>query len=364
VQSQVGQALDRQAAAVRAGDQQAFLAPAATADTGLRATLSRRFAALRALQVAKWEEAVAGTPTPAPGGSWTVPVRLRYCFATPDCLPIPATVQTTWIESGGALTMTAFGTVATADLGPRPWEVSDLRVAAGKRVVLATTQRYAAKLPSMLAAAERAATAADRYARWGAKPARYFVFLAGPTEWGNWYGIPEAGWAAGYAVPITDRYSEIVLNGGRVESNEVGDVLRHEFTHVVTLVGVHRTYPGAWWMMEGLAEYVRAGPVAVGEYSGLAEGRRYVRSGRWDGDVTVDEPGADASTADANGRYAVAYLAVRRLAERFGENRMLDFFAAVVRDGATVEQASVSVLGAQWPDVAADATRSVRRAVA
>jgi Peptidase of plants and bacteria len=226
-------------------------------------------------------------------------------------------------------------------------------------VIVATTAQYAARLPALLAAAERAATVTDRFAKWGKPPGRYVVYLAGRSEWGKWYGVPQQPWVAAFAMPLTDVATEVVLNVDNVDSRDVTDVLRHELTHVVTLAGVDRTYAHSWWLVEGVAEYVRVTGGAR-PFDGLGDVRRYVHSGLWSGDVALDSPPAGATAGDVNGRYGVAYLAVKRLADRFGEAKMLAFFGAVVRDGMALDKAALSVLGVAWAEVRADCAAAVR----
>lgn len=48
------------------------------------------------------------------------------------------------------------------------------------------------------------------------------------------------------------------------------------------------------------------------------------------------------------GSYGVGYLAVRHLVDRFGEQRFLEFFRAVVHDRRTPEKASVQAFGELW----------------
>jgi len=45
---------------------------------------------------------------------------------------------------------------------------------------------------------------------------------------------------------------------------------------------------------------------------------------------------------------------------RFGEDRLLAFFAAAARDGRPLEQASLEIFGAPWAQVAADCADYVR----
>jgi hypothetical protein len=352
-------ALRFQQSALLAGDATGFAAAVDPADTALRADLTRRFTALRAMRVAVWRESADGSPQRTGTGAWNQPVRLTYCFGTPDCAPLTITVPTTWATAGAAVRLTAFGVSGPTDLGPRPWEVTDLRTAVGPRVIVATTARYAARLPTVLAAAERAAAVTDRYARWTRPPGRYVVYLAGADEWSKWYGVTQQPWVAAFAMPLTDSSTEVVLNANHVDRNDVSDVLRHELTHVVTLDGVPNSYAHTWWLVEGIAEYVRI-TGAPHSFDALGEVRRYIHSGQWSGDVALDEPPADASANDVNGRYGVAFLAVKRLADRFGEDKMLAFFAAAARDGKSLNDASGAVFATPWDQVDADCAQVVR----
>jgi hypothetical protein len=184
------------------------------------------------------------------------------------------------------------------------------------------------------------------------------VYLAGPGEWGTWYGVPQQPWVAAFAMPLTDVATEVVLNVDHVDARDVTDVLRHEFTHVVTLAGVDRTYAQSWWLVEGIAEYVRVTGGAR-PFDGLGDVRKFIHSGHWLGDVALDGPPDSATASDVNGRYGVAYLAVKRLAEHYGEARMLAFFGAVVRDGMPLDKAARTVFGAGWGTVSADCLAAI-----
>jgi hypothetical protein len=162
-------------------------------------------------------------------------------------------------------------------------------------------------------------------------------------------------------MPINDRDTEIVLNGQRVTGDEVLDTLRHEFTHVVTLAAVQRDYAAQWWLVEGIAEYVRMVDRPLKDYELLTAARRYVRQGHPTDVAHVGEPPAGASTEEASGRYGVAFLTVRRLSERFGEDRMLEFFDAVVRKGIPPEQAAQQVFGTDWKKLSDDCTAYAKK---
>ncbi len=348
---QLQAALDAQAAALLRGDEPGFLAVADAGEPALTSQLRRRFAVLRALRVAGWRETLAGAPEPVaapaadPARQWRIGVELRYCFVVPGCAPVAVQVETRWADRDGQLRLVALGGSPASGLGPRPWEVSDLRVAVGPRVIVAATPRYAARLAAALASAERAAAVADRYARWGPPPGRYLVYLAGPDEWGRWYGVPQPSWVAGYAMAVSDDDTEIILNAEKVTRNEVTDTLRHELAHVVTLAGVRRSYTARWWLVEGIAEYVRMVGRPLSAYRGLSQAQRYLYSGQWSDLAALDQPPVSASVGDAAGRYGVAFLAVRCLAQRYGEDRMLRFFDAVVRQGGDQDRASLEQFG-------------------
>lgn len=347
-------ALAGQSAAMASGNATAFLAPV---EPGLKAAMRRRFEALRAIKATGYATRRAAPPV-LTGDRWHAGVEIRFCAGAAGCPPAPALVETSWLVTGAGARLVEWG--QSTAIGPRPWEVSELRAAVGTRVVVAASPRYASRLPATLAAAERAAAKADRYARWRPAPVRYVVYLASSDEWASWYGGKQPVWAAGYTLPITPEYSEIVLNATRVDAGEVAATLTHEFTHVTTLAGVQRNYTDSWLLVEGLAEYATHADRAPSSYPWLSGTRRFVGSGQWSGTAALAAPAPSASVNDATGLYGVAYLAVRRLAERFGPDPMLAFFAAVARDGRTPAQAAPDTLGAPWQEAAADCDAYIR----
>ncbi|WP_432995003.1 basic secretory protein-like protein [Dactylosporangium sp. CA-233914] len=356
VDGRIRQALQDQAAALLGGDEDGFLRAVDPSATGLRENLARRFGSLRQLQVKVWQPAVQGRAAQA-GGTATATVLVKYCFVVDTCEPLTLEATTKWSVAGKSVTLLEFGTAKY--LGPRPFEVSELRTVVGDRVVMSTTAKYASRLPSMLPAAERAAALTDTFARWGGPPARYVVYLAGPDEWSSWYGLRQEAWVAGFALPLTASVTEIVLNAARVDTKQTLDVLRHEFTHVVTLAGVEKAYEHTWWLVEGIAEYVRVKGSGK-PFDGVGDVRTYVRSGHWKGEIALDDPPADSSTADVSGRYGVAYLSLQRIADRYGEDKLLEFFDYAARQGLALSDAAPKAFGVTWDDVEADCARAVR----
>jgi hypothetical protein len=343
-----------QSDALLAGDLTGFLAPVEPANAALRADLTRRFGSLRTMQVSVWDVRAHGLANPASDGSWTMTVAVRYCFVVRNCTSVQLKAETRWSITGDTIWLTAFG--ADADYGPSPWEASDLRAAVGSRVVVATTARYASRLPDTLSVAERAAQRADPYAKWVGPPTRYVVYLAGPDEWTKWFGVEVSKWAIGYTTFLSRDVANVVVNVSRVPAGRMLETLQHEFGHVVTLAGGRGD--GGWWLVEGVAEYVRM--IGNSSFGRIPDVRRFVRSGRWSGTVALPDPPASASSADVSAYYGIAYLAVRRLVDRFGEEKMLSFFEQVVREDRSVTDAARSTLGVGWDDVNADCVKYVR----
>jgi hypothetical protein len=357
VDGKIKLALEDQGAALLAGDQDAFLSVVDPSATKLREDLARRFASLRQLQVKIWQPVLERKPQTEAGGTATATVFVKYCFVVDTCDPMSLETDTKWNVAGKSVTLLEFG--ISTELGPRPWEVSDLRTAVGNRVVLSTTAKYASRLPSMLAAAEKAAVLTDTFARWNSPPSRYIVYLAGPDEWSSWYGIKQESWVAGFALPLTANATEIVLNAARVDTKQTLDVLRHEFTHVVTLANVDKAYDHTWWLVEGIAEYVRVKGGGKA-FDGLPDVRVYVRGGHWKNEIAMDDPPDGSTTADVSGRYGVAYLSLQRLADRFGEDKMLDLFNYAARQGLPLDTAAQQAFGVAWTDVEADCVKYIR----
>jgi hypothetical protein len=100
----------------------------------------------------------------------------------------------------------------------------------------------------------------------------------------------------------------------------------------------------------------------LNEYDALPPTRTFVR-GRWDGDPVVRPPAYSATTDEAAGRYGVAFLAVRRISDVYGQDKMLDFWGKVVRDDVNLEAASTQTLGRSWATVKADCAQYIRSAV-
>ncbi|MFG1677147.1 hypothetical protein [Micromonospora sp. NPDC049282] len=355
----VGQ-LDRQAAALLGGDRTAFLA---VAEPAARPALTKRYAALRALRVTVWRPAADGVPVAVDGrpGEWRLTVTVGYCFVVPGCAPSTTGLGTRWRLVGEQPRLLAVEPSRTDPTGVRPWAVNDLTVAVGKRALVATTPAQRAKLPGLLAQAEAAARVADRYAV-GPPPDRYLVYYAGRAEWQRWYGGGRPKWTAGYAVGVGGGRHDVVLNAQSLAPGSVDDLLRHELTHAASLPDQGYADHADWWLVEGLAEYAGTDGQPVDRYEGLAEVRKLVR-GDWAGRLDTVAPADDATDDRVGGAYGVGYLAVRHLVDRYGEQRVLDFFRAVVHQRRSPAEAADEVFGDPWSMLHDDCVAYVRSAV-
>jgi hypothetical protein len=345
------------------GDEAAFLAPLDPGDAKLVGEETRRFRLLRQMGAGVYRETVTGTPEETGQRRWRLDTDMFYCFGPATCPAVRLPTGTEWTFQADVLRIAEVTPSAEEWNGPRPWEVADLQVRTGTRVVLAATKNNAWRLADAVRSADSAAQVADLFARWQDPPSKYVIFLAGPSEWKTWYGHEQPDWAAAWAVPVGNQTTEVVVRTDSVRQSTLAGLLSHELTHVTSLAG-NRAGLGrnTWWLVEGIADYAEFLGKPVRQYDALAPTRTYVH-GSWNGNVAVPAPDSDASIDEAAAHYGVAFLAVRRIADRYGQNKMINFFGAVVHEDKTLEAAALSTLGASWATVSADCAKFVRSSV-
>ncbi|RIV37275.1 hypothetical protein D2L64_16560 [Micromonospora radicis] len=365
----IGEQLDRQSAALLGGDRAGFLA-IADSDTA-RTELRRRYDSLKALRVARWTARPSGLPTGAgAAGEWRMRVSIEYCLVVRRCQPTPMVIDTRWRDGPEPRLLEIEKSKPSPNRydqysdqpGSMPWEVSELTSVVGQRTIVATTREHRELLPFLQVRAEAAARVADRYAVEGTPPDRYRIFYAGEKEWRTWYGGEQPHWGVGLAIGIGGGHHEVVLEPDSLSYGPYLDqVLRHELTHAATLPDGYWEDP-AWWLVDGLAEHAAADSQPVADYPALAETRRLVR-GDWNGKLDDLYPTDEMSGDEVNGRYGIAYLAVRHFADRFGEEKLLAFFKAVVHDRRPANQTAEEILGEPWSDLQAECAAQIRKAV-
>jgi hypothetical protein len=340
----IRRALDRQAAALRTGDRQAWLRDV---DPTLAGEMRRLYANLRGLRVTAWIPAPARARLAGP--VWHADTRILVCFAGAACTrgrsADTLTARTTWRLARGRATLAGFSFAGGPALPsrPTPWERDTLTFAAGTRVIVAAPaggENPARWLP----AAEAAARVADRYTLADPPPARYLVFLAGRREWRTWFSARADRDVLGYALRPSQTSGFIVIDATRVRPGPHGDtVLRHEMAHIATRFGP--STPVGTWATEGIAEYVAWAGRPVPAYDRTADARRLAAAIGWTERLDLRWTGGRTLRS---GYYGMAFFAMRCLSQTYGEAHMLAFFDQMAHRGRTVAQASDQAFRVPW----------------
>ncbi len=322
----IGQLLRSRREALLRGDEAGWLRDVDPAKPALLAQLRTRYQTLLALQVSGWYETVLD-----PDGEVRLPtaivvrVKVAYCLARPGCeLDGIASVveQVGFTSRDGRVWLTdLLPTQVDRDQQvPVPWQTGPLQAATGGRVIVAAPPELAGRLDDTLAHAEQAARVADRYARFLNAPDHYLVYLAGPAQWHQWFGTrPSGPDPLAYAIHISRLDMQIVVDAGHVGPDRIQLVLQHELGHVVTLTDAKPRvdlFNEDAWLAEGIAEYIAWADRSPTTYYRLDDVRRHLRAG-WNGQIRQLVPQYDTPAASAV--YGISYLALRYLADHYGE---------------------------------------------
>ncbi|NUT32271.1 MAG: hypothetical protein HOV79_04255 [Hamadaea sp.] len=340
--------------AMLAGDQAACVGAGKSAAAS--ALLRRHFRNLRAMRVTTFRIS-SGAPVKGDrAGLWKIPLSIDFCFVVAGCKTMRVVEPSVWQDTAAGPILVSLSPSPNGDdwyEDPHPWELTDLHVAVGRRVLVAAPASLPGRLPSALAAAEKGAVKADLYAVGG--PIDYYrVYLAGPAEWKKWFGGMKASWAAGFSTATGDYSDDVVLNSAKVSASFLPAILRHELTHAASSYG-QNYWRNNWWLIEGYAENTEHGL----SFDASSVTRRFVDNG-WKRDLPASSPPANASLTSAAARYGVAYLAVYRLEKRFGRAALITFFNRVVRQGQSYETASTEAFKTPWPGVKSDLIRFIK----
>ncbi len=353
-----------QGAALLAGDKPGYLAAADPANSALLAALRRRYDDLRAMGLGVWRQEITGGLRLIGGRNWQADLRIDYCFGEPTCTVSELVESTQWTVLDDRIVLAKLLPADAKYKGPRPWESDQLTVRTGDRVVVSATATNAGRLHDAVAFADKAAKIADGFAKWDLPPSRYVITFADRRTAKVWYGSAQPNWAAAWSVPVGPTSTEIVIRSEVVAQSDLQVLLTHEMTHVTTLAGKRDGLTDeAWWLVEGIAEYASHLGISFANYDASSATRQYVRT-RWNGNPAVTPPGEDATNLEAGGKYGVAFLSVRRIAEKFGQAKMIDFFGRVVHDADTPDAAAKGALGASWTAVKADCAKYIRAQIA
>lgn len=370
--------LNTQARALARGDEPGWLAPVDATKPELVQRYRDLFRSMHSIGVLSLTPVINADVSSVDSGPLTLGIIYAYCIQVPACptsnLDLGVVAETiftqlTFTEQGDRVLISKFDLVSspTGSLGRAPWIDANLTFASGTRATVIASAGLSRRLPAALAAADAAATVTDRYARW-VWPVRYIVYLAGPAEWSAWLArFPGGDNIVAYATSPSTSSEVVVVNMAVQDRNAdpLVSVLRHEFGHVVTLLGVNRNLVGGMprLFVEGIAEYIAEDGRPLGGYAWLQTARRLIHSGRWNGDLdSVEQFYDSARPDDVRAAYGMGFLTWRCIASRYGQEKLLDFAEHIFRNMASNDTAATKAFGEPWPTVNAACATYLRRA--
>ena len=357
--------LHAQAAALARRDEQGWLAAVDPAAPQTRELFQKRFATLVGLDVSQFSYQHNLPPVLTIGATrFDANIYSTYCFSLDACPAFSLGTGTgapkikekvTFRQVGDRWLITAAVMADTPDsLQPTPWEGGQLTVARGSRVAVAATASLAGRLPGVVAAADRAATVADRFAGLTGNPQRrYRIYLATEQQWRVWYGGEDNAWAIGYTIGLNDVESDVVLRMSRIRgAAELANTIQHEFGHVVTLGGTDtggkEILDPDQWLEEGIAEYIAYWPRPATASARRPAVRIVVHSTARPTSIHLGQLDDSASSRVSNAYYGLSHFGVDCLAHKYGQGKLLQFVTLKLRHDNTYDQASKKAFGSPF----------------
>ncbi|CUR60148.1 conserved hypothetical protein [metagenome] len=279
------------------------------------------------------------TGTVAADGSWSGIAELTWRLGTYDAGRSRADVRVAFAPSGDGLGIAGFGGGAEGGPGRVPlWLQGELAVSRS-RGVLVLADGPQTDADAVAARVERGVRVVRRVLPgWSAPVVVEVPASAGDLDEalgvdpGTYAGIAAVTTTAGTAAdgaPVHVFVNPEVTAGLRRAGAQV--VMSHELVHVATGAASARAEP---WLVEGFADYVALRDVDLPETTTLGRAIDLVRR---EGVPQALPAAADFDTraADLQTRYELAWLACRVVAERLGEQGLVDVHDATT-DGAPV----------------------------
>ncbi|MFF3669132.1 hypothetical protein [Microtetraspora malaysiensis] len=318
MQADVKRFIERRNAALRSGDEQAWLADVDTSNAALMASQKLHFANLRKF---KWETLQLSS---GPGSGPLVAEPQRHTKTLPqgaDGFKVRMLSKIAGVDRASSASDFIYlfammnGKYTLVDIGPdtdgrgttydSPWELTPLTVAKRGDVVLVTD----GSVPDFATYAKVATRASAEVRRdWlgNPAPAGFALFLtARPASYKKWFGAGTPTWSEGVEIPLhgatadkieaTGNYvgSRIVVNMQMaIKADNPLGVMKHEITHAISTVvqpvdielgpirgaaGTGLSLSTPRWAVEGFARYIesRGTPAAADRWvirDGLAKG--------------------------------------------------------------------------------------------
>lgn len=372
--------LDERARAVRERDEAAFLSsvdPAAPPE--FREGQRRLYRNLAMLPFAEWEYGVDGgsvvdvPDVPGADMTWSPRVSLRYALRGVD--PVPTTRGLGWVFVRRGADWFLAADEVPGEPARRswrgPWDFAELHpvgtrsgLVIGHRENRAQAERVAEHLDEAVAEVNQV---------WGRQwPQQVGVLLPESTRELSELVGPEFSGDGIAAVAIADRVDHerdrvegqrVVLNprtAQRLSDSSLRSVLVHEVTHIAARQDTVDGSP--MWLLEGFADYVgyRNNP---GSDARLAPDlARSVRVSGPPGELPTERD-FHRSGRGLDLAYQQSWSFVQHLAERFGQERVVQLYRRIAGTGDTdeVDSALREVLGTDRERLLADWNRSLQR---
>ncbi|MET8676485.1 hypothetical protein ABZW18_02480 [Streptomyces sp. NPDC004647] len=363
--------LDRRADALLDRDADGFLAAADPRATGYRAEQRRVFSNLEDVPLKDWQYRLTGTggfePARGEGRRIAAEVRLSYRLEGYDTAPVTAMQRLTLTERDGRWY------VAAENAGPgghgsgarQLWDQGKVTVARGSHSLVLGAGQEARRLRAIARTADRTVPAVDD--AWRGRWAHRVVVLVPESldAMGELLGAPGDGYRGIAAVTTGEAGGAGSAPADRVIVNpdayallgEFGQqvILTHETAHVATRANTSGATP--LWLSEGFADWAGYRGTDRAPQEIAPELTREVTAGQRPRQLPRND---DFGFAGEGGRLAAAYegswLACRMIADRWGEDRLREFYRAAAegekRQGA-VDRALREVLGVGLDDFTA-----------
>ncbi|MGP4017233.1 basic secretory protein-like protein [Saccharopolyspora sp. 5N708] len=350
--------LEQRAAAVRAGDEAAFVA---TVDPKAPHDFQQRqhelFRNLATIPVTEWSyelDATTGSRPPMPEAdeTWAPPVELRYALAGVDSVPTQRPLGYVFARRGGSWYLTDDET-AERTTWRGPWNFGPCQVERTANGLIIGHQRESVERVSR----QLDAAVADVTEVWGPGWSQQVgVLLPESQEELRSLVGPQFAVDGIAAVAVADRVNTATrrVEGPRVvlnpkTANQLSDialrvVLRHEITHIAARAD---TVDGApMWMLEGFADYVGYRNSGVAPKDIAPDLVRHVREAgppaKLPEDGEFHQAGRRLDLA-----YQQSWSVIHYLAERLGEPRVVELYrrVAATNDQTAADRAVREVTG-------------------
>ncbi|KUJ54604.1 hypothetical protein ACZ90_65970 [Streptomyces albus subsp. albus] len=355
--------LDQRAAAVRVRDADAFLATVDRGAQGYRTGQRRVFGNLSKVPLRSWSYRLGETggfrPAAGPGHRVAARVELRYRLTGYDTVPVVSSQYLTLVRRAGRWYVAADG----GRRGPQQlWDQGAVRVVRGRHSLVLGVGQDSGRLRAIARTADTAVPAVA--GAWGDRWAGRVVVEV-PSSLNRMAALLGADSAAGYrgiaAVTTGEVGGAQAAPADRVIVNPdaypvLGDlgrqvVMTHETAHVATRAYTTESTP--LWLSEGFADWVAYRDTGRTPRDIAPELARAVDGGEPPLELPRTEDFRFGADPDALARaYEEGWLACRMVADRWGEQKLVDFYRAVGasaardRDGA-LEAALITVLRVQ-----------------